>query len=273
MSTTLQGTTIVITGASSGIGREAAIALAAQGADLAIVGRDHARTEAVASQVGGTPFFADYDRLDDVRKLAADLLAKYPAIQVLANNAGGIIAKRGMSADGHERTFQHNHLAPFLLTQLLLPRLLESTARVISTASAANLFGRVRLNDLDYAKVPWFGGWPAYSTSKLETILFIRELTKRTGLEAYSFHPGLVATRFGSESASLKIAGFFSGGRAGISAEQGAAGLIHLASAPEVGIASGTYFDGLKPNGLTVPAGNNMTLAAQLWDKTQALVS
>jgi len=93
--------TVIITGASSGIGREAAIALAARGAELAVVGRDAERTRAVADQVGGTPFVADFDRLDDVRTLAADLLERYPRIDALANNAGGLVSERSLSADGH----------------------------------------------------------------------------------------------------------------------------------------------------------------------------
>ncbi|HEX4402691.1 MAG TPA: SDR family NAD(P)-dependent oxidoreductase [Galbitalea sp.] len=111
--------TIVITGASSGLGAIAARELAHQGWDVAVVGRNPERTKAVATAVGGTPFLADYDRLDDVRALANALLTKYPNIDVLANNAGGLVGKRGTTADGHERTFQHNHLAPFLLTGLL----------------------------------------------------------------------------------------------------------------------------------------------------------
>ena len=115
--------TIVITGASSGLGAIAARELAIEGWDVAVVGRNPERTNAVAAAVGGTPFLADYDRLDDVRALAGALLAKYRNIDVLANNAGGLVGKRGTSADGHERTFQHNHLAPFLLTGLLMERL------------------------------------------------------------------------------------------------------------------------------------------------------
>ena len=171
---------IVITGASSGLGRAAAIELAKRGASIAVVGRNAERTRKVATQIGGRPFIADFDRLDDVRHLARALLTAYPRIDVLANNAGGLVSRRGISADGHERTFQHNHLAPFLLTNLLLERLTESGGRVISTASAANLFARLDLDDLEWANRRYAGGWQAYGTSKLETILFIRELARRT---------------------------------------------------------------------------------------------
>ncbi|MCU1513944.1 MAG: short-chain dehydrogenase [Microbacteriaceae bacterium] len=276
MSDTLSGKTIVITGASSGIGRAAAIDLAGRGADVAVVGRNPERTRAVAAQVGGRAFIADYDRLDDVRRLADELLEEYPKITVLANNAGGLISRRGLSADGHERIFQHNHLAPFLLTGLLLPRLTESGGRVISTASAAAMFGAVHLDDLDSAKGLWLGGWRAYGTSKLETILFIRELARRTaatGVDAYSFHPGLVSTSFGDASASLKVGRLLSGGTLGLTAEQGAAPLIHLAATTDLGVASGIYFDGLKPNGMTRRAAKDDTLAAALWARSEELTS
>jgi NAD(P)-dependent dehydrogenase (short-subunit alcohol dehydrogenase family) len=269
----LEGKTIVITGSSSGLGRAAALNLAEQGATLAVVGRNPERTNAVAEQTGGTAFIADFDRLDDVRALAAGLLERFDRIDVLANNAGGLVATRAMSADGNERTFQHNQLAPFLLTQLLLPRLRESAGRVISTASLANRMGSVRLDDLDGANRTYFGGWPAYAAVKLETVLFVRELARReTGITAYSFHPGYVATNFGTELALIRFANFASRGRLGISPEQGAAPLVHLAATPDVGVPSGTYFDGLKPNGATAKAAGDPALAAALWDRSAELV-
>ena len=120
----------VITGASSGIGAAAARRVADEGWHVAVVGRDPARTRNVAESIGGTAFLADYDRLDDVRGLAASLAEAYETIDVLANNAGGMQNVRRVSADGHERTLQHNHLAPFLLTNLLMPRLAK--ARIIA---------------------------------------------------------------------------------------------------------------------------------------------
>lgn len=271
----LDGTTIVITGASSGLGKAAAVELASRGAHIAVVGRNEQRTRSVAEQTGGRPFIADFDRLDDVRRLADELLTRYPQIHVLANNAGGLISKRGMSADGHERTFQHNHLAPFLLTGLLLPRLTQSNGRVISTASAANLVGRLDLDDLESAKRPYLGGWRAYGTSKLETIMFIRELARRTidsGLEAFSFHPGYVATSFGANNPLIKLANFASRNHLGLSPEQGAAPLVHLAATREIGVASGTYFDGLKPNGRMLRIASSDDAGAALWSASAALV-
>ncbi|KQO82632.1 MULTISPECIES: SDR family NAD(P)-dependent oxidoreductase [unclassified Frigoribacterium] len=264
--------TVIITGASSGIGREAAKALSKGGAELAIVGRNPERTRAVADEVGGSAFIADFDRLDDVRGLAERLLDRYPRIDVLANNAGGLVNPRGVTADGHERILQSNHLAPFLLTRLLLPRLIESEARVVSTASVANLFGRVRLDDLDWAKRPWLGGWRQYGTSKIETILFIRELAKRTGLEAFSFHPGIVKTNFGADSSMWRMANVLTNGHYGISAAAGALPLIQLAGPSTIGVPSGTYFDQLKPDGLVLPQAKDASLAAALWERSSELV-
>ncbi|CAN5609897.1 SDR family oxidoreductase [soil metagenome] len=264
--------TIVITGASSGIGANAAGRLAAAGWDVAVVGRNPERTRSVAESVGGTPFLADYDRLDDVRALADALQNRYERIDVLANNAGGLIHERGLSADGHERTLQHNHLAPFLLTKILMPLLESSAARVISTASVANLAGQLRLDDLEWQKRPWIGGWRAYGTSKIATILFTQELAKRTRLDAFSFHPGYVATSFGAESGLVKFANFVSRGSLGISAEQGATPLVHLAS-QEVDVPNGTYFDGLKPFGRINRSARPEGIGAELWDATEKLVS
>jgi NAD(P)-dependent dehydrogenase (short-subunit alcohol dehydrogenase family) len=269
--TVAQSKTIVITGASSGIGSVAARQLATAGWDVAVVGRNPERTRAVAAAVGGTPFLSDYDRLDDVRALAAALLDRYPVIDVLANNAGGLVGKRADTPDGHERTFQHNHLAPFLLTSLLLDRLSASGGRIISTSSVANRFGKIDLADLDSRKRAYFGGWRAYGTSKLETILFIRELARRTGLSAYSFHPGSVRTSFGLDTAAGRFAMRLAS-MTQISPEAGAAPLVLLASSTSIDAPSGTYFDRLKPNGATTVQGRNDELAAGLWAASERIL-
>jgi NAD(P)-dependent dehydrogenase (short-subunit alcohol dehydrogenase family) len=266
-----QRKTIVLTGASSGIGAIAARELAKDGWDVAVVGRNPDRTNAVASEIGGTAFLADYDKFDDVRALATALLAKYPTIDVLANNAGGLVGKRGTTADGHERTFQHNHLAPFLLTALLTERLTASNGRVVGTASVANRLGHIRLDDLDWKRRPYFGGWQAYGTSKLETILFARELARRTSLDAYSFHPGSVKTAFGTDTALGRFTMRLISATQ-ISPDAGAVPLIQLASSPQVDAARGTYFDGLKLNGSTPRQGNDLALAADLWDASAEIV-
>jgi NAD(P)-dependent dehydrogenase (short-subunit alcohol dehydrogenase family) len=254
----------VITGASSGIGANAAGRLAAEGWDVAVVGRNPERTRSVARAVGGTAFVADFDRLDDVRELAASLADRYHRIDVLANNAGGLVHERALSADGFERTIQHNHLAPFLLTNLLLPHL--GGARVIGTASIANTFGNLRIDDLEYRRRRWNGGWRAYGSSKIATIVFARELARRTGIEAYSFHPGYVATSFGAESRLIRLADRIRPGGLGISVEQGATPLVHLATVDRVDAPSGTYFDGLKPNGRVHRSASTPGVGELLWN-------
>jgi len=264
--------TIVLTGASSGIGRKAAIALAEGGAHIAVVGRNPERTKAVADQVGGRAFVTDFDELDAIRALADDLLAAYPTIDVLANNAGGLVSKRALTANGYERTLQSNHLAPFLLTRLLLPRLLESQGRVVSTASTANLMGHVRLDDLNWGKRPWFGGWQQYGTSKILTIMFIQQLAERAAIDAFSFHPGFVSTGFGQDSVPIKVLQTVTGGNYGISADAGAVPLIQLAGPTVIGVPSGTYFDQLKPFGLRSSQTRNDQLAEAVWERSSELV-
>ena len=272
----MEGRTVVITGASSGIGRAAARELALLGADVAVVGRDRARTEAVAAETGGKAFLADFDRLEAVRDLAAALLDTYPAIHVLANNAGGM-APRGTTADGYGLTFQRSHLAGFLLTNLLLDRLHETAAtggvgpvRIIQTSSAANTSGKVRLDDLDELHGPWLGGWRAYGTAKLENVLFTRELARRlvgTRVRTWAFHPGFVATSFGGSNPLIGL-----GQRFALSPEQGAQPLVRLAAAPDVPVPSGNYFDRLTAPGRTARQADDAGLARALWEASAARV-
>lgn len=277
----LAGKTIVITGASSGIGAAAARALAERGATVAVVGRNAERTREVASTIGGEPFVADFASFESVRSLAKSLLERFSTIDVLANNAGGLVSKRTTTVDGHEQTIQVNHLSPFLLTSLLLPRLVAAatetgTARVIMTASMANVSNGVRLSDLDWRNRLWVGGWRAYGAAKAANILFTRELARRTegtGVAAYAYHPGFVATGFGADSPLMKIAGVIGFGRFGRTPEAGAAPLVQLASASSAPAPSGTYFDGLSPNGRTGAQATDDGLAAGLWELSERLTS
>ncbi|RDV44158.1 short-chain dehydrogenase [Leifsonia sp. ku-ls] len=272
--------TVIVTGASSGIGAVAAEQLAAGGDEVAVVGRNPERTRSVAERIGATPFLADFERLDDVRALAAALLDRYETIDVLANNAGGLYHERALTVDGHERTIQANHLAPFLLTALLRPRLIESAAagrdvRVVSTASLANRFGDLRVDDLDWEKRPWQGGWRAYGTAKLATILFAAELAEQltgTGVSAYSFHPGTIATNFGNQSPLVRFGHLVTRSTFGIPVAEGAAPLVRLAGPAAVGAPSGTYFDRLRANGRTNPQARNAQLGRDLWSASERLV-
>lgn len=265
---------VVVTGASSGIGRAAARELALLGATVAVVGRNPERTRAVAAEVSGGAYLVDYADLQSVRDVAARLFADLPRIHVLANNAGGI-GPRARTRDGFDQTFQQNHLAPFLLTNLLLPRLMETarnapagSVRIIQTSSAANLVGRVRMNDLDSRHIgPWLGGFTAYGTSKLENILFTRELARRhqdDGISAYAFHPGYVATGFGGDGPVASLMK-----RSAVSPEEGTAPLVRLAAAPRVPAPSGNYFDRLSAPGRTRRQANDAALAAALWAESE----
>jgi NAD(P)-dependent dehydrogenase (short-subunit alcohol dehydrogenase family) len=277
--TELTSTTIIVTGASSGLGRAAVAELAALGATVAVVGRNPERTRAVAAELGADPFLADFTSFDSVRQLAAELLDRYPRIDVLANNAGGLQSHRVVTGDGHEQTIQVNHLSPFLLTSLLLPRLLETAAlgrsvRVISTASVAHRLGALDLKDLDWRNRSWAGGWRAYGSAKTATILFTRELARRTagtGVSAYAFHPGFVSTRFGSDSRTMKIGARVGNAGLSISPEAGAAPLVMLAGAAEVPAPSGTYFDRLDPNGHLTRTASNDEIARRLWTLSEEL--
>ena len=165
--------TIIVTGASAGIGAASARQLRARGHDVVIVGRSPAKTEALAREIGVPFHVADYARLADVRRLATEL-ARYDRIDVLANNAGGIMGGREVTADGFEKTFQVNHLAPFLLTRLLLARLVASRAKVIQTSSgAANLWGR-KFDIADLQNPRGYRPERAYGNGKLANILFTR---------------------------------------------------------------------------------------------------
>lgn len=271
----LNGKTVVITGASSGIGAIAARELASRGATVVPVGRNPQKTAAVAESIGVEGIVADFASLTRVRELADELLERCPRIDVLANNAGGLFSSYEVTEDGHELTFQANHLAPFLLTSLLTERLqADGGGRVINTASVAHKFGKIDFDDLDNTRRR-YRSFPVYGTSKLENILFARELAQRlngTGVSAVSFHPGAVASEFGRDS-------FFTGllYRSPlkkvflITPEKGAEPLVGLASREETESCNGAYFDRHKPAG-TSGQSNDPAVARELWDRSAAMV-
>jgi NAD(P)-dependent dehydrogenase (short-subunit alcohol dehydrogenase family) len=267
------GRTIIITGASDGIGAAAARALTTAGDTVVIVGRSPAKTAAVADELGVEHFVADFSRLDDVRSLAATLLERYPRIDVLANNAGGIMGERELTVDGHEKTLQVNHLAPFLLTSLLMERLVESRATVINTASVANkLFGDIDIDDLGNEKR--YTPNKAYGDGKLANILFTRELDRRyraRGLTTAAFHPGLVATSFASNTTSIlrHVYGLVLS-RFLISPAKGADTLVWLAT-PGTAFTSGGYYTRRRIDRTNRQA-DDASLAEQLWNRSAALV-
>jgi NAD(P)-dependent dehydrogenase (short-subunit alcohol dehydrogenase family) len=265
--------TIIITGGSSGIGKAAATELATQGNNVIITGRNPQRTQAVADEIGGTGYVVDFEKLDSIRAFADTILATYPRIDVLANNAGGMYNAHELTADGFERTIQTNYLAPYLLTRLLLPRLIESHGRVITTSSNANAQGKIDLSDINVEKTRFGAGLGAYGASKLEVNLFTTELVKRTGIAAYTFHPGFVRTGLAPDWWVLKVIKTLTRGRYGIAPEEGAKPLIRLASLASIPEAPGTYFEQEKPNGRQGKQAGDTQLAEELWDLTSTLVS
>lgn len=269
----MNGKVVIITGGSSGIGAAAARALREQGAIVAITGRS-AETERLAREIGAEPFLADFARFSEVRALAAALLARYPRIDVLANNAGGIMAERQVTEDGHEKTLQVNHLSPFLLTQLLRDRLERSGATVINTSSRAHTMGRLDFNDLESENK--YNGWRAYGTAKLMNILHASEIDRRfRGVHAASFHPGVVATGFAREGNSLArmtygrlIAPLFM-----LTPERGADTLVWLAtSRPANEWQPALYFVKRKPAKKSRQAADD-ELARRLWSESERMVA
>jgi NAD(P)-dependent dehydrogenase (short-subunit alcohol dehydrogenase family) len=268
----MQGKTVVITGATSGIGEVAAIRLAEQGARIVFTARDKARaTDTMSALRKANPnadhavHMADLSRLAEMKRVAAEL-AREPAIDVLVNNAGALFNKRQETEDGLEMTFALNHMAYFVITNLLLGKL-NSGARIVSVASNAHRGARLDFDDLQTRR--GYVGFPVYSKSKLCNILFNRELARRiagTGVTANALHPGFVATRFGDNSGGLirtvlKVAKPIGA----ISPEEGAKTIIYLASSPQVKGVSGEYFYECKPATPTAEARNDQD-AKRLWD-------
>ena len=211
----MAGKSVLVTGGTSGIGKATAAGLAALGARVGITGRDPARTEAAAASIratSGSPavdgFAADMSAQAGVRRLAAQVLDTYQRLDVLVNNAGGFWAHRHVTADGLEHTFALNHLAPFLLTSLLLDRLAASApARIITVSSGAHARGRIDFDDLQGERD--YSGQRAYSQSKLANVMFTYELSRRldgTGVTATVLHPGVVRTSFGAEDQAAYLA-------------------------------------------------------------------
>ncbi|TXR58200.1 SDR family NAD(P)-dependent oxidoreductase [Quadrisphaera setariae] len=270
----LEGRTVVVSGASSGIGAAAARRFAAAGATVVPLGRDPQRTGALAAELGVEPVLADFTRLDDVRRAASEVLERCERIDVLANNAGGTFPQRTTTVDGHEKTFQVNHLATFLLTALLRERL-EATpgARVITTSSRANSFGRVDLDDLD-STAGAYRSFKVYGTTKLENVLFTRELSRRIGgtATASCFHPGVVGTAFGADSPLFRVLYSPPLSRVlTITAEEGAAPLLALATRPDPETVDGAYLDRFAP-GRPNRQADDVALARGLWERSAAMV-
>jgi retinol dehydrogenase-12 len=274
MTAQMQGRICLVTGATLGIGKETALGLARKGAQVVIVGRDEARTRAtaewIAREAGGPPvdyFVADLSSQAEVRRLAAAYKSKYSRLDVLVNNAGAVFTQREISIDGYERTWALNHLAEFLLTQLLLDTLEASApARIVNVSSAAHTSGKIDFDNLRGEKK--YSGIATYSQSKLANVLFTYALARRLagkGVTANCLHPGVVATGFGHNTPGLvktlvSLARPFL-----ITPEKGAATSIYLASSPEVANVTGEYFAKCRPVASS-KLSEDVALQEKLWE-------
>jgi len=277
---TMTGKTVLITGATSGIGEVAALELAKKGARLVLVGRDRARAEASTKAIreaSGNPeveyLLADLSSQAEVRRLAGEIKARYPRLDVLVNNAGAMFAPRRDGVDGIEMTWALNHLAYFLLTDLLLDTLKASApSRIVSVASDAHrMVSRIDFDDIEGKKS--YSPFKIYGQSKLANILFTRELARRlagSGVTANCLHPGFVATNFtAGKGFTFRVfqamAKVFA-----ISPERGAETTVYLASSPEVEGLTGGYFSRSKPANPTAAAWDDPA-ARRLWDLSEAM--
>lgn len=273
---TMTGRTVLVTGASDGIGAETARVLAARGATVHVTGRSAEKLRPVAEAVGTEPLVADFSRLDDVRRLAAQVAERVESLEVLMNNAGGTFAPSRRTHDGHEPNFQVNHLAPFLLTNLLRPRLAAAgRSLVVNTSSIGNLVGKIVLDDLDYAHRRAFE-FPAYGTGKLMNIVFTRGIAQRwsgDGIVSVAVHPGPVGSSFGRDSWLVGLAYRTPLKRlATISVADGAAPLIALAERgadPEI---DGRYFSRFTIDGRERRQAHDQAVIDGLWERSSALV-
>ncbi|MDR3506971.1 MAG: SDR family oxidoreductase [Caulobacteraceae bacterium] len=270
---------VVVTGGTSGIGQVAAEALAGQGARIVLVARDQGRADAALGRLRAAGpglahgvHLANLASIADTRRVAAQIAAAEPRIDVLINNAGALFNHRQLSPEGLEMTFAVNHMAYFVLTQGLRERLVATPgARVVSTASAAHQGARLDFDDLQSARN--YRGFAVYGRSKLANILFTRELSRRlegTGVTANCLHPGFVATRFGDRSGGLVQAIMPLAKLFAVTPQQGGDTIIYLASAPQVVTISGLYFykrQAISPT----REGQDDAAAARLWAESERL--
>ncbi len=285
----LQGKYVLITGATDGIGKAAALALGARGAKLGLVARSQAKADEVARRIteaGGTAdvFLAELSSQRSIRRVAGEILARCPRIDVLVNNAGAIFPSMQKTEDGVEQNWAVNHLAPFLLTTLLLERLQQSgAARVITTSSHGHAMARKGLDfdDPNGERLFTFlgkltgGASVRYGQTKLANILFTAELRDRlsgSGVTAWCFDPGLVTTNFNQNngwlaSATMAVMRLFSR-----SAERGAQTLVWLAEAPELPLQAQGYFVDQQPRSPSAAA-QDKTSALRLWELSESQVA
>jgi NAD(P)-dependent dehydrogenase (short-subunit alcohol dehydrogenase family) len=282
----MAGKTVVVTGGNSGIGLETAVALGQRGARVLITARDDVRGEAAVGRIAertgtaGSVELVLFDLADlaSVQAGATEILRRCPRIDVLVNNAGLVLSERAETVDGYEATFAINHLGPFLLTTLLLPRLVESApARIVNVASTAHVQARRGMPFDDLQSTHSYRGMRVYGASKLANILFTLELARRLegrGVTANSLHPGTVRTGYGADgdtkgflAIGIKVAQPFF-----LSPQKGARTSIYLASSPDVAQISGKYFVKCKQK-QPRKQGRDAEGARRLWEVSEQLVA
>jgi NAD(P)-dependent dehydrogenase (short-subunit alcohol dehydrogenase family) len=277
----MRGKVCMVTGANSGLGLVTVHELARRGAEVVLVCRDAAKgqraIDEVRAAVPGSSLdllLADFASLDDVRRLARDYDASGRRLDVLVNNAGLMLTERRTTRDGFEYTFAVNHLAPFLLTNLLLDSLRRSgSSRIVNVASRAHTRASLDFDDLNSERR--FDGWTVYCRSKLCNVLFNRELARRiagSGVTANALHPGVIATGFGREATglwkwALALARSFMA-----TPEKGADTQVYLACAPEVAGVNGAYFVNRRQVA-TSAAGADEAAARRLWETSARMVA
>ena len=276
----MAGKVCLVTGATAGIGLVTAEGLARRGAEVVLVGRNREKTEATTDRIrrdagnpAVQPLVADLSSQAEVRRLAGEVLARHPRLDVLVNNAGALFAGRKESVDGIELTFALNHLAYFLLTNLLLDALKAGApARVVNVSSAAHQGTRIDFESLR-ARRGFAGGFGAYGQSKLANLLFTFELARRlegTGVTANALHPGFVATDFTAGNGALgwvfrRMASVFA-----IDPVAGARTTLYLATAPEVAMVTGRYFVKEK-EARSSAASRDEASARRLWEISEEM--
>lgn len=276
----LAGRNVVVTGGTGGIGKATAMGLASLGARVGIIGRDPARIAAAAEDLRRVSddnevdaFEADLSSQAQVRRVAAELQERYERLDALVNNVGGFWAHRHVTEDGLELTFALNHLAPFLLTNLLVGRMVaQGRARIVTVTSSAESLGRIDFDDLQGAER--YSGQRAYNQSKLANVLFTYELARRltgTGVTANVVHPGVTRTAFGAEDQMRLFAA--TGGIARPfmrSPERGADTVVWAASSPELDGVTGGYFHDRRPK-RSSPRSHDDATARRLWRVSEEL--
>ena len=289
----MQGKVVVMSGATSGIGRIAAERLAGHGARLVLIARDRSRGEdtlkrihACGPGVAHTIHYADLFRISEMKRVATEIAAAESRIDVLINNAGAIFGRRRLTEDGLERTFALNHMAYFVITAILRPRLVTSApARIVSTSSDAHRVGHLDFDDLQAVRA--FRGGPLdyliyggpgfipYARSKLCNVLFTRELARRlsgTRVTANALHPGFVATRFGESAEGFQGFAIALAKHFAISPERGADTLVYVASSPDVAGLTGQYFYKRRPVQPSAAAQDDQA-ALRLWTESARLAN